>query len=176
MMCEGFDAEDVLALDAAGIQEYGFIVVGVSDDSDDVLPWAYTVGMLEETGHPELIMAGPQVESAAALLNEMGRQVLEGARFSVGDTFRSRTGLARVGAVHPVQYELSTFATWHGLRAHGHLEGDTLEALQVFAPTGWFCECHAYIEPMLDDPGARVGLPLPRPNRAARRAKRRRSA
>jgi len=30
-ICEGFSLEDVLALDAAAIDEYGFIVVGVDD-------------------------------------------------------------------------------------------------------------------------------------------------
>ena len=55
-MCEGFSLEDVLALDAATIAEYGFMVVGVDapDRSEhDPPPWAYTVGLLDAADHPE---------------------------------------------------------------------------------------------------------------------------
>ena len=54
------------------------------------------------------------------------------------------------------------------------VEADDLEVLQLFLPSGMFCECHQCVQPDLADPSARVGLPPPRLNRAQRRARYRR--
>jgi hypothetical protein len=158
-MCEGFSLEDVLLLEAATIDEYGFTVVGVSDadESPGPLPWSYTVGLLDAIGHPELIVAGPAVDVAAGLLNRVGRRVLVGQRLAVGDRIRVAGGRARVGADHPVQYELHTFNVWHNLRSMGLLLMPELEALQVFAPPSWFCRCHQHVQPDLGDPLVRLG-------------------
>jgi hypothetical protein len=70
-MCEGFSLDDVLALDAARIAEYGFVVIGVEgrDDDDDHPPaWAYTVGLLDAADHPEMIVAGVSTETSGSFL------------------------------------------------------------------------------------------------------------
>ena len=48
-MCEGFSLDDVLALDAARIAEYGFMVIGVGSEEADHAPWAYTVSSTRPT-------------------------------------------------------------------------------------------------------------------------------
>jgi hypothetical protein len=174
-MCEGFSLDDTLALEAAEIAEYGFIVVGVGPppSSPHVREWAYTVGLLDLVDHPELIAAGPSFDITGPLLNTLGRAAAEGERLHIGDTIHLGTDVARVGAVHPVQYRLDTFNMWHNLEANGELRVRELEALQILVPSTWFCAHHAEVQPVLADPDARVDA-MPTANRATRRAHRRR--
>jgi Domain of unknown function (DUF4262) len=157
-MCEGFSLEDVLALESAAIDEYGFIVMAVEDPEEPSsgMRWCYTIGLLDRADHPELIVAGPSVEVGGALLNRLGKRVLAGARFQVGDRVKVRRGRARVGAVHPVQYEIDTFNVWHNLQAVRALHAPELEAVQIFAPSSWFCGPHQHVQPDLSDPQARL--------------------
>jgi hypothetical protein len=156
-MCEGFSLEDVLALESAAIDEYGFIVTAVDSpgDSPAPIPWCYTIGLLE-AGHPELIVAGPSVEVGGDLLSGLGKRVLAGEHFRVGRRVKVRRGSARVGVVHPIQYDLGTFNFWHNHRAAGTLHADELEAVQIFAPPSWFCACHQGTQPDLSDPKVRL--------------------
>ena len=175
-VCEGFSQEDELLLTAATIAEYGYMVMGVGAASGDPPggpEWAYTVGLLDRADHPELIVAGPEFVSTGALLNEIGRSILAGPRYAVGDTFRSSSGVVRFGAVDPIQYRLGTFNVWHDLERMGLLHVGPLEALQVFAPPEWLCAGHRDRQPVLSDPSSRVDAPVALPNRAARRARRR---
>ena len=171
MMCDGFSQEEMFAHDAAIIEEHGFLVTGVGEG--DPPHWAYTVGLLDRAGHPELIVAGPHVEIAAGLINQIGRPILEGRRFEVGDTWMSPAGTVRFGAVHPIQYRLGTFNVWLGLEQSGYLRSTHLEAIQVVAPVGSFCRCELCVQPDLSRPESRVGVAPLRPNRAARRSRRR---
>jgi hypothetical protein len=102
-------------------------------------------------------VAGPDVEVGGGLLNRLGRRALAGERFTVGRRIAVGSGKARVGAVHPIQYELETFNTWHNLRGAGVLGAPALSALQVFLPPSWFCRCHQRSQPDLGDPGVRLG-------------------
>jgi len=171
-MCEGFSLDDVLAIDAATIAEYGFTVITVAGNPADEHPrsWGYTVGLLD-ADHPELIVAGLKPETAGALLTDLGHAVIdEGERFEIGDTIDVGCGIARIGAVNDVQYGLSTFNMWHNLQRYGTLLVSALEAVQVIMPKSLFCSVHSDSQPLLHLPGARID----RPPRAANRAERRR--
>ena len=156
-MCEGFSLEDVLALESSAIDEYGFIVTAVDspDESSPPIPWCYTIGLLD-AGHPELIVAGPSVEVGGDLLSRLGKRVLAGEHFRVGRRVKVRRGSARVGVVHPIQYDLGTFNFWHIHRAAGTLHADELEAVQIFVPSSWFCASHQGAQPDLSDPNVRL--------------------
>jgi Domain of unknown function (DUF4262) len=166
MMCEGFDLEETLDHDRELIDRYGFIVTGVADGA---APWLYTVGLQEAVGHPEIVLAGPAAEHAARLLNDVGRAVLDGARFGPGDTWPSSEGRLRFGAVHPVQFRLGTFNVWKNMVDSGRLASDGYEAMQVFAPRAWFCPGHEVCQPDLARPESRVGIAVDaaEPGRAA---------
>ena len=174
-MCEGFSLDDTLALDAAHIAEYGFMIQGVQGgggDEADRSPWAYTVGLLDAADHPEMIVAGVKMETGGALLSMLAHAVLEGERYEVGDTIDVGRGAARVGAVNEIQYELDTFNTWSNLQRYGTLQAPELEAVQIILPRTFFCSCHRNSQPLLSDPAARVGARRPPPNRALRRRRR----
>jgi hypothetical protein len=170
-MCEGFSQEDVLAADAAIIEEHGYLVTGVGESEPP--HWAYTVGLLDRVGHPELILAGPHFEVAGAIINHVGRQILDGRSFAAGDTLLTEHGVLRFGEVDPIQYRLSTFNVWFALAAHGFLEIRELRAIQLLAPADVICDCGLCDQPDLSRPESRVGVAPLRPNRAARRARRR---
>ncbi len=173
MMCDGFSADDAIALEHATMLEYGYVVIGVTDPEPrgDAAPWAYTIG-LGELDHPELIVAGVEIDAAKELLGIVAAEVLDGHEFRAGDTFGDPPSQIRIDRVHEVQYDLDTFAVWHAMHARGLLHATDLHALQVFAPASWLCECHRDAEPVLSDARARVGVRR-LPNRAERRRRRR---
>ena len=168
MMCDGFDAEDTLAITAVQLAEYGWIVTGVGDPGDDGddgshrgsgeppdtgPSWAYTVGLQDCFGHPELVVVGPGIPAGARLLHQVVRRIEAGMPLAPGRSPLLEDGIVWVGIVHPVQYSLPTFNMWHALHRHGHVLADHLAVLQVFAPRSWFCSCHQQVQPDLSDPG-----------------------
>ena len=96
--------------------------------------WVYTVGLLDAAAHPELIVAGLSVNEGASLLSMLARSVLGGERYQVGETIDSGRGIAHVGAVHEIQYELGTFNIWDQLRTIGVLRERELAAVQIVLP------------------------------------------
>jgi hypothetical protein len=167
-MCEGFSLDDVLALDAAHIAEYGFINIGV-DIQPPGTPWAYTVGLLDAADHPELIVAGPSLATCGPILGALARSVVDdGERYEIGDRIDVGRGDAVIGAVHEIQYVLETFNFWHHLADYGAVHALALEAVQVMLTRRMFCAEHGDAQPVLSDCNARVG------RRPANRAERRR--
>jgi hypothetical protein len=168
--------EDMFAEDAAIIEQYGYLVTGVGEA--DPPHWAYTVGLLDRADHPELIVAGPHFRFAGSVINHVGRQILAGTRFDVGDTLEVPAGTVcdvdatlRFGSVHPIQYRLNTFNMWFALAAHGAVRPQELRALQLLVPGDVVCPCGLCDQPDLSRPESRVGVaPLvPRPRVGARR-------
>ena len=144
-MCEGFSIDDVVALGAAHIAEYGYGIQGVvgPDGADNGFgSWVYTVGLLDAAGHPELIIAGGFPDWSASVLSLLAGSTLAGERYLVDETIDlGDGGVARVGSVHEIQYELDTFNMWHNLKNAGVLHAPELEAVQitvsdVFFPPG----------------------------------------
>ncbi len=168
-MCEGFSLDDVLALDAAHIAEYGYIGIGVDASSERGTPWAYTVGLLDAADHPEMIIAGPSLDTCGPILSIFAHGVLDGGeRFAVGDRVDVGRGDVVIGAVHEIQYVLETFNFWHNLADYGAVRCPALEAVQIVLPPAFFCHEHRFLQPVLADRNARVG------RRAGNRSQRRR--
>jgi Domain of unknown function (DUF4262) len=170
-ICNGMTHEELFEREAALIAEHGYIVRGVDGDADHE-SWAYSIGLVDIADHPELIVVGVETMFAMRFVRLLSEWVLDGDRLSVGDKIQiADQGVARIGAVHDIQYTLETFASWHALHERGAVEG-LLEAVQVVLPSRMFCAVHAHQQPLLDDPHARVGQRV-RVNRAARRRRRR---
>ena len=176
MMCDGFGFDDVVALNRARIAEYGFTVIGVTavDPEDEGVEWAYTIGLLDAAGHPELVVVGPDAMSGGRLLQAIGRGVLAGERFASGDVVGEPPYAVRFGVVDAVQHQMGTFSGWHAAKRAGHVQARRLEVLQVFAPSGWFGACDPDHQPDLADPRIRLDATGPG-GRAARRSRARRA-
>jgi Domain of unknown function (DUF4262) len=174
-ICDGLSLDEVLALDAASIDDHGFTVIGVGGPGVgdvEIRPWAYTVGLLDAADHPELVIAGVSMETCGSLLPLLAESVLDGERYEVGDTIDLGRGVVRIGEVNEIQRALGTFNMWDNLQNYGAVQALELEAVQVILPPTFFCSVHGETQPLLDDPDARVGARRPRPNRAERRRRR----
>jgi len=71
----------------ATIAYYGWAITGVTDDA--VVPWSYTVGLVEGFDHPELLVVGLADDDSGHLFNGHGRQVPMAAASGPGPSPRS---------------------------------------------------------------------------------------
>jgi hypothetical protein len=159
-VCEGFSVDDVVALGAARIAEHGYGiqgVVGPGGAEDGFGSWVYTVGLLDAAGHPELIIAGGFPAWSASVLSLLAGSTLAGERYQVDETIDlGAGGIARVGSVNEIQYELDTFNMWHNLKSAGVLHAPELEAVQITVSDVFFPPGSRSSQPSLADPDARV--------------------
>lgn len=131
-ICDGGTPDELMRSIAGHIEQYGWHVSAVSDGVPG-LGWAYTVGLTETFGHPELITTGMCcMECAHSTLNNVGEMVAAGSTFAPGDeVFDEGAVRARIGAVHERHWQSGRFNTW--LEYYGGRPWDPPErlALQV---------------------------------------------
>ena len=92
--------------------------------------FAYSFGLYEEFGHPEIIIYGLPGATMHRLINDVGHKVKSGVRYSAGD--RSSELLEHYacafGVVNPLQYSKTCMWTvWY-------YENHNFPALQLFWP------------------------------------------
>jgi hypothetical protein len=82
-MCGTCDCEPIEVF-VAGLGEriakHGFTVVAVGT-TDDSRGWAYTIGLVDNFDHPELVVAGVLRGKAGWIVAELAQQVISGRRF-----------------------------------------------------------------------------------------------
>jgi hypothetical protein len=160
-ICNGFTIEEVIERDAARIAEHGFILQAVSESGrdDDPRSWVYTVGLLDTIGHPEMIVAGADLEASGRVLSYLAHWAMDDdERFEPGDAIELGPGVADVGAVHAVQYgrNLGTFDMWYTLKEARVISARRLHAVQIFLPDAMCPFGERSWQPDLSDPAARV--------------------
>jgi hypothetical protein len=65
------------------VEDYGWSIVNIREPEG--LPgWAFTVGLYENFGHPEVTIFGMQAQTRHSILNWIGRNVREGKAFEAG--------------------------------------------------------------------------------------------
>ena len=153
--------EEVLEQDAQHVADYGYMLQAVGDGPDDPNAWAYSIGLTDVAGHPEMIVTG-RLYRGAALLRYAAEAVIDGDDFFVGDVIESPIGSARIEPVHVVHYDLDTFNNWHWLKEYGAIHAPELIALEIVMP--------GHAGPTLADSRSRLGTQL---NRATRRPRNR---
>src|SRR3954454_19246658 len=154
-MCEGKTRAEVLLDVGEKIRRNGFVLQGVGGGHSEPT-WVYTIGLLDHLDHPELIVVGPEAESAAAIISHAIAQVEEGIPINGGDDVRIDNYTFRAIDVHPKQFHSSAFAQWH---RYYHALGsppDEPNAIQLLCPPSLFCGEHGAGVPRLrlDDPAA----------------------
>jgi hypothetical protein len=131
--------------------------------------WAYTVGLVENFGHPELVVCDFEVVSGGSLLNEIATQIQCGLRVVPGATIDLDGYAVEIGAVHPSYVAHGLCAMWSNYYAWRGAPPGPFEVLQVIPPlTEWCDHCDRHRR-CLSIPGERG---FGGPNRAARRASR----
>jgi hypothetical protein len=166
-ICDGATYEELCVRYAGIIRAAGFMVMTVEDTPG----WSYTIGLLDSADHPELIAVGGAPDPRARLVHGLATKALEGEHFHAGDTIDlGESRIARVGMVHPIHFELETFAMWQNLADVGAIHRHRPRAVQVLLPDALL---DGAAQPVLADPSARVGN-RSQPNRRERRARQRR--
>jgi hypothetical protein len=111
--------------------KYGCSVMHVFDPEGDLPPFAYSIGIQQETGAPEVVVIGLKQPMAHSVVNEYNRRVREGERFEIGKYCGGFLGGFEIyiGAV-----PLSVYDEYFGqdIDFYG---GRGFEVLQVIYPT-----------------------------------------
>jgi hypothetical protein len=167
-ICDGATIDQVRLGLARIIDTHGWAVQGVTGETD-AESWAYTVGLVERFGHPELVVTGINMKAAWGLLNDLADRVRDGERFAAGETIDLDGVDVGFANVHPAQFSRGVFAMWFDHYRAVAPAGLNLSALQVILPDWLFCARHARHMPRLDRPDPALGHI--RPNRAERRSR-----
>jgi hypothetical protein len=121
--------DDLEADILASIERVGWHVCVVSAD-DEGPGFAFSIGLFESFGHPELICFGPPPETLAALINAVGQAVRDGARFedgSVSNDIIEGNGCAFRTMVKRAYRDFLGYALWF-------YDGDDFPVLQLVLP------------------------------------------
>jgi hypothetical protein len=156
-ICDGKTQEDLLAEADERIDEFGFTVMGVEPDPDHP-PWLYTVGLVEH-GHPEVAVLDVPLDLAFSLLQEIGLRVVDGEVFTPGEGVVANGLHFHVADVDERLWNGDMFNQWKAYYAY-------CGAADVEASAVELVLCG-------NRHGTSVEAPF-KPNRAARRAQRRR--
>jgi hypothetical protein len=174
-ICAGKTYDDLYRRIHGSVAAGGWALQGVGGGTDGRL-WVYSIGLIENFGHPELVITDGDTRGSAMLLNQIGDWIAAGDRYPAGSGIVDDEFTISFGAVHPEVLDAGLCAMWTDYyRWRGWTPGP-LEALQVVTETPWSCE-HTEERRALARPGA---FPLDGgagrgPNRAQRRARARRS-
>ena len=154
-MCDGKSLDEVLLEMHLRIAEQGWDLVCVEDGGPNSWPWAYTVGLRDGFEHPELLVAGIDLEHAALLLGYLADTVDdETAWYRAGDVLTLADRTVRFRSVHPGHHRTSLLNGWDRYyRALGP-PMPALRVLQVVLDDDWFCSCHGGRQPDLSRPPA----------------------
>ena len=142
------------------VKQYGWAIVQVEDGDRT---FSYTMGLVENFGHPELIVLDYDIGQQQPLLNEIAQSIAANGRPVLN---RPSTLGMRCVEVHKNQLNGDYFGTW--AYRYGRLPQPG-QVLQVVIPNGMYCECHQHTVRRLDRPYSTPPVQL---NRAQRRRRR----
>lgn len=169
-ICNGATLHEVLDRIDDDIRRRGWAIQGVegSRHGGGDRPWAYSIGLIERYGHPELVVIDLAVGACLGLVDELAARVATGERFAPGDDVPIH-GDASVGfvPVHAAHIERGLLNMWMNRYTGLGEASPPLEALQVVVPLTC-CEGHRLRQSALSHPA--LITPPGRSNRAMRRA------
>ncbi len=162
LQCDGYSHETVMQAFDLKVKIYGWAVVQVSDDD---LAFSYTIGLVENFGHPELIVLDVDRDIQHGLLNEIAKGIADNGRSALD---QPSTQGVRCVEVHKNHLHGDYFGMW--ANRYGALPRPG-QVLQVLLPESAYCECHAHSVRRLDRPESTPPV-QPTLNRAQRRSRR----
>jgi hypothetical protein len=65
------------------LEEWGWYVISVADEP----PFSYSIGLFEHFGHPEIIMFGLDSKRSHGIINDAGRRIREGHKYTAGGRY-----------------------------------------------------------------------------------------
>jgi hypothetical protein len=117
--------------------------------------WLYTVGLVENFGHPELVVTDCEPIAAAGLVNEIAGRISRGAHVAPGGALDLDGYLVEFGVVHESYLAHGLCASWHGFYDWRGAPPGRLRVLQVIQPLTEWCDHCDRERRCLSIPGAR---------------------
>ena len=150
-LCDGADYDDVYSKICSLISARGFTIIRVGSH-DNTPGWAYTIGLVDNFDHPELVVAGLPLDEAAEVLTALGGCVAGGDRIdSPGQ--HSLNGIPiGVVPVHLRHLDSGLMDCWHGYYDWLVRSDVELTALQIVMPADGCCWEHQRDQPDLSTP------------------------
>ena len=130
-------------------------------------PWAYTIGLTESFGHPELVITDGTWPTSVEILNMLGEWIRDGDEYDVGSVVDAGEFRIELGAVHASFLHHGLCASWSAYYEWAGTDPGPLQVLQVMTTSRGTCEHQRARRADLAVPGA-FSSPAG-PNRAARR-------
>ena len=144
-ICDGEDPRRLLEETKLHIIHHGWFLQGIlGDHGRPGSTWVYTVGLLENFGHPELVMTDVSYEEASVLLNQVGEWIRNRENIRELD---AKLPASVIRQVHPDHFDndlVNTFIEVYERRPEAG------EFLQVFPPL--YCRDHMHQLTDLSDP------------------------
>jgi hypothetical protein len=170
MMCDGADLDDVLFHIDGQVTRNGWALVPV-DGGAHRPSWIYTIGLTDQD-HPELVMAGVDLDFSVAVLDYLADRVWCGERLDTRQHVRCvETFDVELADVHPAHVERGLINMW---RVYYQALGPPVPepwVRQVILPDDNCCAEHQGSQLRLDDAADMIGFRSL--NRAELRARRR---
>lgn len=132
------------------IESQGFAIIPVGTRIEN-RGWGYTIGLVEYTDHPELVVAGCPLVRAVDTLGELGAAVIAGDRLDIpGDHMVFRC--AEIGArpVHERHLDEGLIRSWQPYYDSVGRYDLTPRALQIVLPDDGRCFRCQTTQPRLD--------------------------
>ena len=137
-ICDGMSFDEHRQLVEQIIDEHGWFVQGVEPGPEN-RGWAYTVGLIENFDHPELVVVDVGWERAGAILNVLAEEIRDGLYLHAGERVLVDEIELEFAAVHPAQLQHDVFNTWLDHYRALPPESMPFSALQVMLPKNMFC-------------------------------------
>ncbi len=147
MRCDGFSEEEIERHDDLCIQVHGFLMQQVYEQPRDERSWTYTIGLIENFGHPELLCVQISANTQAELVHALGTAVVENGELPA-EALQDLD--VELRPVHEDHLDGDLVASWRN-RYAGRPPARG-EFLQVVPGPSWFCRCHEGSVQHLDDP------------------------
>lgn len=127
-ICDGQSVEEVLHDLHHVVKRFGWAVQGVEASR----PWVYTIGLADQYGHPELVLAGVDISLSMNVLNALGTMVGTGEELRPGGE-KVVVGEMEVtfGSVLPVHLAAGLVGTWQNYYEWRPGPSPALEVVQV---------------------------------------------
>jgi hypothetical protein len=117
---------------SADVEKHGWVVMRISADGPGP-DFAYTIGLLDHFGHPEVIVVGLPLGVAHRILNTLGIAVRGGKRYVAGAVYDDLLEGYDVTFRAVPAYQLGAYLGW-GRRYYRESGREDFPALQLIYP------------------------------------------
>ncbi|MCU1393480.1 MAG: hypothetical protein JWM34_1908 [Ilumatobacteraceae bacterium] len=133
LRCDGYTEQQIIGMTEMHIRVFGWSVAAV----EEARPWTYSIGLLENFGHPELVVTDMEIGLAKVLINEVATVVKDGVDPRARHELQSMgVELVVVDERHLRTRLFNSWTRYYGEPPHA---GDFV---QILPPPEMFCACH----------------------------------